>query len=194
MKELGMVEDFHLKYSIPILPDGKRPKKDRIELRKALIAEECKELVEAHKGGNIIEIAKESADLLYIVLGAVLEFGYKEYYQGITLYQCDLFNDGASESLERTGDYAKGFLATKSVGYLYAPLEGIFYNIEEYIRFTFTKSEFDRIFQVVHESNMSKGTNGVPVYSEAGKILKGDDYKAPDLSFLNNRQPLKTTT
>lgn len=185
MKELSMVEQFHLKYNIPILPDGKRPGKDRIELRKALMMEEFKELIEAHKGGNISEIAKESADLLYIFLGAVLEFGYQEYYQYIALYELEMFNDGAAESIERMGDYVQAFVRKSDTTRIYAQLEGIFYDLEEYIRFNFDKEQFDKIFQAVHESNMSKGTNGVPLYSETGKILKGDDYKAPDLSFLN---------
>ena len=37
----------------------------------------------------------------------------------------------------------------------------------------------------VHESNMSKLDNdGLPVYRDDGKILKGPNYKLPDLSDL----------
>jgi|TARA_R110000796_G_scaffold30266_4_gene80981 hypothetical protein len=40
-------------------------------------------------------------------------------------------------------------------------------------------------FQLVHQSNMSKlGTDGKPIFREDGKVLKGPNYKAPDLSFL----------
>lgn len=39
-------------------------------------------------------------------------------------------------------------------------------------------------FDEVHKSNMSKGTNGKPVIRHDGKVLKGEDYKEPDLSFL----------
>jgi predicted HAD superfamily Cof-like phosphohydrolase len=39
-------------------------------------------------------------------------------------------------------------------------------------------------FDAVHKSNMSKGTNGKPVTRADGKILKGEDYKEPDLSFI----------
>jgi predicted HAD superfamily Cof-like phosphohydrolase len=42
----------------------------------------------------------------------------------------------------------------------------------------------EQIFDEVHKSNMSKGTNGEPVFNEAGKVLKGDDYTPADLSFL----------
>lgn len=44
---------------------------------------------------------------------------------------------------------------------------------------------FDEAFKRVHESNMSKlGPYGKPVYREDGKVLKGPNYKKPDLSDL----------
>ena len=39
-------------------------------------------------------------------------------------------------------------------------------------------------FKRVHESNMSKLEDGKPVMSPEGKVLKGKNYKAPDLSDL----------
>lgn len=43
----------------------------------------------------------------------------------------------------------------------------------------------DEAFRRVHESNMSKvGDDGRPVYRADGKVLKGPNYKAPDLSDL----------
>lgn len=39
--------------------------------------------------------------------------------------------------------------------------------------------------KVVNFSNWSKfGTNGLPIFSEGGKVLKGNGYVAPDLSGL----------
>lgn len=38
------------------------------------------------------------------------------------------------------------------------------------------------VFEEVHKSNMSKlGLDGKPVYREDGKVLKGPNYKEPDL-------------
>lgn len=49
------------------------------------------------------------------------------------------------------------------------------------------QDEFVRIFDAVHESNMSKlDENGKPIYREDGKILKSGRYHEPDLSFLKN--------
>ena len=41
----------------------------------------------------------------------------------------------------------------------------------------------DKCFDEVQESNMSKlGTDGKPIYNEAGKVMKGPNYFKPDLS------------
>lgn len=43
----------------------------------------------------------------------------------------------------------------------------------------------DEAFKLVHESNMSKlGPDGKPIYRGDGKVLKGPNYKKPDLSDL----------
>ena len=43
----------------------------------------------------------------------------------------------------------------------------------------------DEAMHRVHESNMSKlGEDGKPIYREDGKVLKGPNYKPPDLSKL----------
>lgn len=43
----------------------------------------------------------------------------------------------------------------------------------------------DEAFKRVHESNMSKlGPDGKPIYRDDGKVLKGPNYKKPDLSDL----------
>ena len=43
----------------------------------------------------------------------------------------------------------------------------------------------DEAMNRVHQSNMSKlGEDGKPIYREDGKVLKGPNYKPPDLSDL----------
>ena len=43
--------------------------------------------------------------------------------------------------------------------------------------------DLDKCFSEVQASNMSKlGANGKPIYREDGKVLKGPNYFAPDLS------------
>lgn len=50
------------------------------------------------------------------------------------------------------------------------------------------QDQIERVFDAVHESNMSKlGHDGKPVKRADGKVLKGQNYKEPDLSFLINQ-------
>lgn len=43
----------------------------------------------------------------------------------------------------------------------------------------------DAVFSEVHRSNMSKlGADGKPIYRDDGKVLKGENYTPPDLSFI----------
>lgn len=47
------------------------------------------------------------------------------------------------------------------------------------------QDQIEKVFDKVHESNMSKlQSNGKPLKRADGKILKGENYKEPDLSFL----------
>lgn len=45
--------------------------------------------------------------------------------------------------------------------------------------------DIDKVFEEVHESNMSKlDLNGQVLRREDGKVLKGPKYKPPDLNFI----------
>ena len=45
--------------------------------------------------------------------------------------------------------------------------------------------DLSKALELVHESNMSKlGPDGKPIYREDGKVLKGPNYKEPDLKRI----------
>ena len=45
--------------------------------------------------------------------------------------------------------------------------------------------DLDKCFDEVQQSNMSKlGSDGKPIYNEAGKVMKGPNYFKPDLNKL----------
>ena len=45
--------------------------------------------------------------------------------------------------------------------------------------------DLDKCFEEVHNSNMSKlDENGKPIYREDGKILKGSNFREPDLKGI----------
>jgi len=53
----------------------------------------------------------------------------------------------------------------------------------------------EQVFQVVHQSNMSKAeSDGTVKRNEFGKILKPSTYAPPDLSFIHDNQFLSTST
>ena len=53
------------------------------------------------------------------------------------------------------------------------------------ISFKQLNNEFDVAFNRVHKSNMSKLDNdGKPIYNNDGKVLKGPNYKEPNLEDL----------
>lgn len=71
----AMVDDFHRAFDIvispiPTLVDGRTR-----ELRVKLIQEESDELKEALDSGDLASIAKEIADLLYVVYGTAVSCG-----------------------------------------------------------------------------------------------------------------------
>lgn len=72
---LNQVAQFHRTFKHPVLDKPTIPSEDRRKLRVALLAEELKELEEAIKDQDIVEIADALCDIQYVLSGAVLEFG-----------------------------------------------------------------------------------------------------------------------
>lgn len=82
---LNLVADFHRTFKHPILSDPQIPSEDRSNLRVSLIAEELKELEEAIKANDIVEVADALCDIQYVLSGAVLEFGLGDKFR--TLFE-----------------------------------------------------------------------------------------------------------
>jgi predicted HAD superfamily Cof-like phosphohydrolase len=85
-KALTSVAEFHQTFDHPIEPQPVIPNESRCKLRVSLIAEELKELEEAVKNNDIVEVADALCDLQYVLSGAVLEFGLGEKFT-------ELFNE-----------------------------------------------------------------------------------------------------
>lgn len=122
-----------------------------------LVKEEYNELEEAMENGTKAEILKEAIDLLYVTVGFNYTIAGAE--------QLGLLPEEEKEKmfdfLEKSGDAYDG--ATKYLGDL----------------------DFAEAFLRVHKSNMSKlGDDGKPIRREDGKVLKGPNYKKPELEDL----------
>jgi predicted HAD superfamily Cof-like phosphohydrolase len=84
---LNQVAKFHKTFRHPILEKPAIPDEKRCELRISLIAEELKELEEAIKDNDIVEVADALCDIQYVLSGAILEFGladkFKELFEEV---------------------------------------------------------------------------------------------------------------
>ncbi len=73
--EQAMVEEFHRKFDILVQASPTIPNGSTKELRVRLIQEEFDELKEALAQENLVALAKEMADLLYVVYGTAVSYG-----------------------------------------------------------------------------------------------------------------------
>ncbi|MBH0177673.1 MAG: hypothetical protein HP491_07350 [Nitrospira sp.] len=73
--EQTMVQDFHRKFDILIRTAPTNLPDEIQQLRVRLIQEEFDELKESMATGNLASVAKEMADLLYVVYGTAVSYG-----------------------------------------------------------------------------------------------------------------------
>lgn len=78
---LNQVADFHRTFQHPILDTPTIPDEKRCKLRVELISEELKELEEAIKDNDLVEVADALCDIQYVLSGAILEFGLGEKFK-----------------------------------------------------------------------------------------------------------------
>lgn len=120
-----------------------------------LITEETKELKHAIENEGMDQVFKESADLFYVVAG---------FYNCIPANP-NIVKAEVHEALQPILTDAWNTLASVSTDKM-IPME-----------------LFGQAFALVHASNMSKlDDDGNPIRREDGKILKGPNYVAPDMT------------
>ncbi|MEL7004499.1 MAG: nucleoside triphosphate pyrophosphohydrolase family protein [Bacteroidota bacterium] len=78
---LNQVKEFHTTFQHPVLSSPEIPDEKRCKLRVELIAEELKELEEAIKDKDLIEVADALCDIQYVLSGAILEFGLGDKFK-----------------------------------------------------------------------------------------------------------------
>ena len=75
MDPQAMVEEFHRKFEIAVAKSPSVPEEGIRQLRVRLIQEEFNELKEAMATQDLASVAKELADLLYVVYGTAVSYG-----------------------------------------------------------------------------------------------------------------------
>jgi predicted HAD superfamily Cof-like phosphohydrolase len=82
-KQLALVKAFHKKFKGPIAKNPTAIPEDRIKLRYQLMNEEVQEYLAGAEKGDIENVAKELADILYSVYGTILEHGLQDKMEAI---------------------------------------------------------------------------------------------------------------
>ena len=82
-RQLSLVKAFHKKFRAPAATIPTVIPEDRIQLRYNLMREEVEEYLAGAKKGDIQNVAKELADILYAVYGTIIEHGLQDKMEAI---------------------------------------------------------------------------------------------------------------
>jgi predicted HAD superfamily Cof-like phosphohydrolase len=80
---INKVKEFHQTFNHNVLHKPGIPRPDRCRLRIDLLMEELRELQQGIENEDFENIAKELADIQYVLSGAVLEFGLGDVFPAI---------------------------------------------------------------------------------------------------------------
>lgn len=204
----SLVEEFHRTYgqAIRTVPQLDIPEK---AMRVELIVEEAEELEVANRENDFIEIADALADLLYVTYGAALAHGIKpdELLLGnktpVSLVRLETFLQNytlptkptihiniRNEVVAKVSEAAEIYKQASEHGTIDA-VEAAIVNL---IKISYAASlafglDIDAVLEEVQRSNMSKlDKNGLPIYREDGKVLKGPNFFVPDVTAVLEKQ------
>jgi predicted HAD superfamily Cof-like phosphohydrolase len=82
-KELKMLKEFNEKFKIQVPGKPSLISEDRFLFRNKILLEESSEYIIGAAKGDIENVAKELADILYVVYGTILEHGLEEKMEEI---------------------------------------------------------------------------------------------------------------
>ena len=174
-KHLNLVRKFHDALSLPQAVYGAnvRLSEMAIILRQALLLEAGSELFKAFKAGDMVEILAGMINLAYSALGAiaiqgadVLDQPVSWQHDGFVISLMRLFSDKINHCAFGSPDN-------------YSEV----YDLCVYLSRNFINADFDKAFQMVHDSKMSKlEKNSQFTTKNTEDILKLNYFKTPDLS------------
>jgi hypothetical protein len=174
-KHLKLVRELHDAQSFPQAEQGENVRLSEMDIimRQALLMAEGSEVLRAIKAGDMVEILAGMIDLAYCALGAiaiqgadVLDRSVSWRHDGFVISLMRLFSDKINNCTSGSPDN-------------YSEV----YCLCVYLSRSFINADFDKAFQMVHDSKMSRLDHSSKLTDEnAGEILKSKFFKAPDLS------------
>lgn len=200
-KNLTLVREFHQVFGhpAPAFPTDLSP--ETLELRMKLVDEEADEMAEAWNAGNLVEVADAVIDSLYVTYGWVVCLGMVDSFEEdavprlteVVLPTLEVDHSiklllSSLHSCRATLRQLVSISTTQTA--LPQPRTAIRNSLERYSKLLYCLLveiglPADVLFEEVHASNMSKlGADGKPVYREDGKILKGPNFREPNLARI----------
>ncbi len=82
-KQIDLVKEFHEKFGVPVLGESALTSADRATFRHKIMKEEVEEYLKGFENGDLPNLAKELADILYTVYGTILEHGLQDKIEDI---------------------------------------------------------------------------------------------------------------
>ena len=108
MKEdLDLVKEFHEKFGSPVLNKPSLIPQDRSDLRYKLMKEEVEEYLLGVQNGDLENIAKELADILYTVYGTILEHGLQDKMEEVfkEVHRSNMSKDWDEKKMKKGASY-----------------------------------------------------------------------------------------
>jgi Phosphoribosyl-ATP pyrophosphohydrolase len=172
---LKLVREFHDAFSFPQAEHGENMQLSEMDiiLRQALLMEEGSEVLRAIKAGDMVEILAGLINLAYCALGAiaiqgadVLERQVSWQHDGFVISLMRLFSDKINNCASGSPDN-------------YSEV----YCLCVHLSRSFINADFDKAFQMVHDSKISTlDKSGKLANENAEEFLKSKFFKTPDLS------------
>lgn len=75
-RPVDMVREFHMVYGLPVRGEANLPSASDRALRKKLVSEEYWEYVGGEDKNDLVNIAQELADMIYVIYGTALTYGF----------------------------------------------------------------------------------------------------------------------
>lgn len=173
-----MVAEFHQKFDLPNLVGEPSIVEERKALRFELIREEVEELRVALEAHDKIETADALADIVYVAVGAALEFGID-----LEAVQLEMIPVGDFREMAKTVEVlrlAVGISNVTGVSVCLAKICQIAYVMAK--RYSIP---LDAVLEEVHRSNMTKvWADGTVHKREDGKVLKPPTYSPADIGSV----------
>lgn len=113
IKQLSQVKEFHEKFKMLVSSEPTLIPSDRSDNRYRLMKEEVEEYLAGVKNGDLENIAKELADILYTVYGTILEHGLQDKIEEIfsEVHRSNMSKDYAEYKMVKGEKYFKADIA-----------------------------------------------------------------------------------